>query len=101
MGGITGEFSLSGGLISNNTSGIHGVGGGGVYNGGVFCMLGGAIANNTSVWGYGGGVSNMGSFCMSGGAISDNLGGIGVYNFVGSAFTWVGGVVSGDTAPKK
>jgi len=123
-GGVcnNGSFTMTGGVISNNTSGD----GGGVINlrGCDFVLFDGVISNNTSVWGggvsnyglflmfdgvisnnralnQGGGVSNYGPFVMSGGVISNNIADIvsgGIDNNIGGDFTMSGGAVSNNTA---
>ena len=74
-------------------------GAGGVYNFGVFGLLGGTISNNTTTF-SGGGVYNDGTFYMTGGEISRNnaeLGGGGVDNAHG-IFTMDNGVIFGNKA---
>jgi len=123
-----GNFSMVGGVITNNTASGEG-GGGGVLNIGNFSMVGGVITNNTAS-GNGGGVFNYGyGFSMSGGEISSNTAGYdggGVYNWNGkvslsdngviccndaergggvynyyATFDMSGGVISGNTAEDK
>jgi hypothetical protein len=86
---------MSGGAVSNNTSGY-----GGVYvSGGTFTMSDGAVSGNSSA--FGGGVHVFGgTFTMSGGAISGNSAsydGGGVHVFIGT-FTMSDGAVSGNSA---
>ncbi len=105
-GGVynAGNFTMTGGSISNNTTGGSG---GGVYNSSTatFTMSGGSISNNTA--NYGGGVYNYNyssgaTFTMTGGSISDNTAssnGGGVYNSgSGATFTMTGGSISDNAA---
>ena len=96
-----GNFTLTGGTISGNTSASNG---GGVYlNGGTFTMKGGKISNNktTSDASYGGGgVYADGTFIMNDGEISGNASassGGGVY-LDSDSFTMNGGKISGNTS---
>lgn len=68
---------------------------GGIYNAGIFNMMGGTISGNSSV-SYGGGVYNAGIFQMDGGTIAGNSGltGSGVYNI--GTFNMNNGTVSGN-----
>jgi uncharacterized repeat protein (TIGR02543 family) len=89
-----GTFTMSGGEISDNTSGA----GGGVYVSGTFTMSGGTISDNIAY--YGGGIYFVdGMFTMSEGTISDNIayyggGGVDVSN---KTFTMSGGTINGNT----
>jgi len=68
-----GTFSISGGIITNNTAmsrSYQGYSGGGVYNQGSFSISGGMISDNEAM--FGGGVGGSGLFSMSGGIISNN-----------------------------
>jgi len=90
-----GTLALSDGEISDNT-------GWGVYNCGLFEMMGGRISGNTAGSGGGGGVHNeAGDFVMLGGVISGNRAtsghGGGVYNFR-SVFSLFNGVISNNWA---
>ncbi|MDR0720787.1 MAG: hypothetical protein LBF78_14215 [Treponema sp.] len=102
------EFTMEGGTISGNTSGI---GGGVGVDKGTFTMKGGEISGNTATeWGGGGvqvflsndgraaGLSGNGSFTMEGGTISNNTakGGGGVE--AGGSFTLKGGTISDNIA---
>ena len=58
----TGEFTMNGGMLADNTARI----GGGVYNSGTLTMTGGRITCNTAGDGLGGGVYNNGTFKVSG-----------------------------------
>ena len=93
-----GEFTMTGGTISDNAA-DEGCGGGVcVYDGGAFTMAGGAISGNTAWEGSCVGVYS-GEFTMTGGTISGNTvvwdGGVYVYD---STFTVSGSpVVSGNT----
>ena len=98
-----GNFTLTGGTISGNTSASNG---GGVYlNGGTFTMKGGKISNNkttsdASYGGEGGGVYADGTFIMNDGEISGNASassGGGVY-LDSDSFTMSGGKISGNTS---
>ena len=98
-----GNFTLTGGTISGNTSASNG---GGVYlNGGTFTMKGGKISNNkttsdASYGGEGGGVYADGTFIMNDGEISGNASassGGGVY-LDSDSFTMNGGKISGNTS---
>jgi uncharacterized protein (AIM24 family) len=94
-----GSFTMTGGEISDNNANS---GGGVVVHDGSFMMTGGEISGNTAtdsgggVWGYGG------SFTMEGGEISDNNvnngSGGGVYINNNFSFTMTGGKISGNTA---
>ena len=97
---VSGNFTMNGGTISNNTA-TYSVSGGGVYvdgSNGVFNMNGGTICGNTGH--DGGGVfvgssgNNLGVFTMTGGTISGNTGynGGGVNNL--GIFTMTGGNIS-------
>ena len=95
-----GTFTMSGGILTNNTASSNG---GGVYvdNSGTFTMSGGEISNNMAKDNSGGGVYvNDGTFTMSGGTISDNEArdGGGVYGTGGSTFTMERGTISDNTA---
>jgi len=81
---ITGEFTMAGGEISENTATGVNLGGGGVFvDNSTFTMSGGEISGNTAIWGSGGVlVRDSGAFTMSGGTISDNT------------TTWAGGGVA-------
>ena len=80
-----GIFSMSGGIISGNTSIGDMAGGGGVavLGSGTFIMIGGTISGNTSSAGGGVYVSN-GTFNMLGGTINNNYahdgGGLCIYS---------------------
>ena len=95
-----GSFTMYGGEIANNGTGVH-------VEGGVFTMYGGEIANNNhGVAGYGsftmhgGKITNNdtgafidgGSFTMSGGEIVNNNHGVAGYG----SFTMHGGQISGN-----
>lgn len=102
-----GEFTASGGTISNNKATSHGggvyIGGSYVDNGttvpgGKFTMSEVTISANTSGT-IGGGVVNGGTFLLQGGNITSNTSvqaGGGVRNWSGSTFTQTGGRVSGN-----
>ena len=95
-----GTFTMSGGILTNNTASSNG---GGVYvdNSGTFTMSGGEISNNMAKDNSGGGVYvNDGTFTMSGGTISDNEArdGGGVYGTGGSTFTMERGTISDNEA---
>jgi hypothetical protein len=97
-GFINGAFTMYGGAISNNT-GMYG--GGVVVMYSVFTMYGGTISGNTSGL-EGGGVGGQGSeFTMYDGTISgntaDNGGGVGGPDV---EFTMHGGTISGNTATR-
>jgi uncharacterized repeat protein (TIGR02543 family) len=99
-----GNFTMSGGTISENTAiGGGGFGGGGVfvYGSGTFTMSGGTVSGNTATSNNGGGVYvGNGTFTMSGGTVSENtavLGG-GVYVASSGTFTMSGGTISENTA---
>jgi len=85
--GSNGTFSMSGGIITGNTSSYsyaYGGGGGGVFVSGTFNMKGGAISGNntnvdSSIWGGGVSVPSEGTFIMDGGKISGNSG-TGIYS---------------------
>ena len=85
-----GRFTMAGGTISGNRTGVD-------NNDGTFTMKGGTISGNGS-----GGVSvHMGTFTMNGGAISSNTAngnGSGVNISGGCTFTMKGGTISGNTA---
>ena len=72
---ISGEFRMTGGTISGNSSNFpNGNGwGGGVRNAGRFIMEGGLISGNNATF-SGGGVHNQGTFIMHNGEISDHTG---------------------------
>ena len=97
-----GNFTLTGGTISGNTSASNG---GGVYlNYGTFTMNGGKITNNKATsgasYGGGGGVYADGTFIMNDGEISGNASassGGGVY-LDSDSFTMTGGKISGNTS---
>ena len=98
--GYSGTFTLTGGLINENTAGN----GGGVYNYYAFDMTGGVISGNTANY-YGGGVYNFrdATVTLEGdGVISKNTAGYdggGVYNIRGATVTLKGeAVISGNTA---
>ena len=104
-----GNFTMSGGEISDNiTGGISG--GGGVYvnRSGNFTMTGGNIYGNRTTSNYkGGGVSVDGNFTMSGGEITGNTGsewgldgcaGGGVVVGQGATFRMNGGEIYGNIA---
>jgi hypothetical protein len=104
--GTNSELILSGGKIADNTD-SHMVG---VYNRGVFTMIGGEISSNKAIsynggkyHGYisgdGGGVYNIGTFTISGGTITNNTAssyGGGVYNK--GNFSMVKGKIINNTA---
>ena len=104
-GGISssGDFVMSGGIISGNTVQSDNGGGGGVSSSGNFIMSGGIIRGNicTGSFSGGGGVFSSGDFVMSGGIISGNTvqsdNGGGVYAFGGS-FSKTGGIIYGTDA---
>jgi hypothetical protein len=101
--GDSAKLELLGGTISGNTSSGNITRGGGVsvYNGN-FTMSGGTISENVSINGGGGVYVNNGNFTMSGGTISNNNAsnystGGGVYvRGSGSSFTLSGGTISGN-----
>jgi len=90
----SGNFEMTGGTISNNTTKHNG---GGVYNGDTFVMSGGIISGNTAIENEGGGVNDGGNFTMTGGTISGNTaksgGGVRAYSF-----TMRGGTITANTA---
>jgi fimbrial isopeptide formation D2 family protein/uncharacterized repeat protein (TIGR02543 family) len=100
-----GYFSLSGGLISNNTAFYNTTigSGGGVYNEGRFIMSdSGMISGNAAA--YGGGMYNNGSFSLSGGTISSNTAadaGGGVYATADTDSILFSGVISGNKATER
>ncbi|MCL1931685.1 MAG: hypothetical protein FWF55_07705, partial [Treponema sp.] len=89
--GLSGTFTMTGGIISGNTA-VHG---GGVRNDGTFTMASGKISGNTAD--RGGGVYGNGDFTMNSGEISGNTSkvGGGVYAYT---FTMTGGIISGNSA---
>jgi hypothetical protein len=104
-----GKLYMHSGKIANNSAHRDDylkVGGGGVYNNGVFTMYGGTISANSSPdaqGGCGGGISNNGTFSMYGGEISGNTAlkntgscGGGVYN--SGTFTMSSGTISNNKA---
>jgi hypothetical protein len=103
-----GKLNMYSGKIANNIAhrGDFNVGGGGVYNNGVFTMYGGIILDNLATdynGGCGGGIYNNGTFSMYGGEISGNSAleytggrGGGVFNF--GIFTMYGGTFFNNTA---
>ena len=106
-----GNFTMTGGEISGNTTG--GIeGGGGVYvnRSGNFAMTGGIIYGNKTTSNYkGGGVSVDGNFTMSGGEITGNTGsewgldgcaGGGVVVGRGATFRMSGGEIYGNNATR-
>ena len=104
-GGVfAGTFTMKDGTISNNAVtdtnnyvniGDEGLGGGGVYAGGIFILEGGTISGNTAKIGAGI-MSNM--FSMNGGRISNNNAtyyGGGVYIMNNGPFSKTGGTITG------
>jgi uncharacterized repeat protein (TIGR02543 family) len=103
-------FNMNGGIITNNTA--EGRGAGVLVQAGEFTMSGGEISGNTSgntsssSYSYGGGVyvesfsGQGGSFTMSGGTISGNTAsyGGGVYVSSGTFTKQSGGVIYGSNA---
>jgi uncharacterized repeat protein (TIGR02543 family) len=87
-----GAFTMSGGIISNNSADFAG---GGIYMTGTFIMSGGIINNNSAK--DGGGVRSQGTFTISGGTISNNTGAWGGGVLTDGIFTMSGGVISGNT----
>jgi len=96
---IGGNFIINGGEITGNSAWL----GGGVYNGGIFTMTGGIISGNTTTFGVvvggGGGVyvDGGGIFTMTGGVISNNTtvgNGGGIYISRG-IFVKTGGTIFG------
>ncbi len=87
-------FTMTGGIISNNTSGLD-AGGVRIYAG-KFIMNGGEISNNTAARNGGGVFSHRGSFTIINGTITNNTSisyGGGVYIY-GATFTMNGGTIS-------
>jgi hypothetical protein len=109
-GGVaaSGPFTMSGGVIKNNTASQNG--GGVNIDGSEFTMTGGAIISDNNAISTaldddgGGGVAmtrSGGVFTMSGGAISGNtanLGGGVLLRDTNNQFTMSGGEISGNTA---
>jgi hypothetical protein len=74
---------------------------GGVYGSGNFTMSGGTISGNTTPSG-GGAYVNSGGFTMTGGTVSGNKTGDrggGVFVDVGGSFAMYDGTISGNTVP--
>jgi hypothetical protein len=108
-----GEFTMTGGEISENTTtgNFNHCGGVLVDKNAVFTMTGGEISGNSAKKGNGGGVASYGYFTMSGGRITGNSSGDpmiwdgkdyafvggGVATAAGSTFTMTGGEISGNT----
>jgi fibronectin type 3 domain-containing protein len=85
-----GIFTMNGGDISDNGSGVY-------VRGGTFTMNDGKISDNSR----GGGVSVSGTFTMNSGEISGNssaYGGGGVFVEANGTFTMSGGEISGNTS---
>ncbi|MCM1367797.1 MAG: hypothetical protein NC184_03185 [Roseburia sp.] len=105
--GVSGNFTLSGGEISDNTAADVG-GGAYVYGGGLLTVSGGYISGNKALGGSGGGVcvasygkdeaKVAGEFVMENGEISDNTAkaGAGVASL--GAVTVKNGKIAGNTA---
>jgi predicted outer membrane repeat protein len=105
---LSGNFTMTGGVISGNSvTGIDSRGGGVALNSGTFTMSGGTIgvptggisADANTAESGGGIVINGGIFTMSGGTISENTAtnkGGGVYT--DGDFTLSGGTISSNTA---
>jgi hypothetical protein len=107
----TARFTMKDGTISGNHNNDQSLGGGVVVESGDFTMEGGTIEDNTA--GSGGGVTlNGGNFYMEGGSINNNMSfasgsleNIEVYGgavYVLGKFEMTGGTISGNiTAPMK
>jgi hypothetical protein len=98
---VDGNFTMSGGTISGNTSEYSGAGVA-IQHHGNFTMSGGTISSNNAQ-GTGGGVDVAeGSFTMSGGDISNNTthtggGGVNVGGLYVGTFTMTGGSIINNT----
>ena len=77
------NFTMTGGIISNNTIPSGNGGGVRVDSGAIFLMDGGLITNNTFNGGSAGVFNNLGTFRFINGAISNNT-------HVGPQTTWGG-----------
>ena len=96
---VKGKFTMNDGAVLQNNKTTQG--GGGVFvNGGEFTMTGGEISGNTSINGSGGVSIGVGTstFNMTGGKISGNKANYGGGVYVDGKFIMTGGEISGNKA---
>ena len=102
----SGDFTITGGKISENTSSIDGEGGGVYVKDGTFTIKNDALISKNTSCGNGGGVfAKGGKITINGGSISENIfsnyssGGGGIYLTGTAQLTMTGGKIS-DNHPK-